>query len=154
MGLRALGTAGIGPETALARVRPGAVTEASRFCPSLAMLTMDPLPTATLSARDAIAALCVMAAQVDGMRPEEHARLAEVFETLGDVDSARLFENVIFGHVAVNDAVAALTNPAMRADAFEMAAGVCDADGHTSNAERAWTSSSVRSGSTTPKRWR
>ena len=100
---------------------------------------MDPiLPTPTLSERDAVAALCVIAAQIDGMQPEEHARLAEVFEALGGVDSARLFEHVTFGHVAMGDAVAALTSPGVRSQAFGMAIGICDADGHTSSGERAF----------------
>ncbi len=104
---------------------------------------MDPIaptiPTATaLSERDAVAALCLMAAQADGLRTEERVRLGEVFEALGGVDSARLFKDVLLGHVGMDDAVAALTSPGMRAYAFEMAVGACDADGHTSSAERAF----------------
>jgi uncharacterized protein (DUF697 family) len=106
---------------------------------------MDPIaPTTTtapapvLSERDAVAALCLMAAQADGLRAEERTRLSEVFEALGGVDSARLFKDVLLGHVAMDDAVAALTSPGMRAYAFEMAVGACDADGHTSDAERAF----------------
>lgn len=106
---------------------------------------MDPIaPTTTtapathLSERDAVAALCLMAAQADGLRAEERTRLSEVFEVLGGVDSARLFKDVLLGHVGMDDAVAALTNPGMRAYAFEMAVGACDADGHTSGAERAF----------------
>ena len=105
---------------------------------------MDPIaPTNTtvptqLSERDAVAALCLMAAQADGLRAEERARLGEVFEALGGVDSARLFKDVLLGHVGMDDAVAALTSPGMRAYAFEMAVGACDADGHTSSTERAF----------------
>lgn len=106
---------------------------------------MDPIaPTTTtapathLSERDAVAALCLMAAQADGLRAEERTRLSEVFEALGGVDSARLFKDVLLGHVGMDDAVAALTSPGMRAYAFEMAVGACDADGHTSDAERAF----------------
>lgn len=100
---------------------------------------MDPIaPTTTLTERDAVAALCVMAAQADGLRPEERARLAEVFDALGGVDSARLFKDVLLGHLTLETAAAALTTPGMRAYAFEMAVGACDADGHTSPAERAF----------------
>jgi len=97
----------------------------------------DTTPT-TLSERDAVAALCLMAAQADGLRPEERARLAEVFEVLGGVDTARLFKDVLLGRVRMEDAVAAVTDPGMRAYAFEMAVAACDADGHTSPAERAF----------------
>lgn len=98
---------------------------------------MDPItsPT-TLTERDAVAALCLMAAQADGLRPEERTRLAEVFEALGGVDTARLFKDVLLGRVRMEDAVAAVTDPGMRAYAFEMAVAACDADGHTSPAER------------------
>ncbi len=106
---------------------------------------MDPqAPTTTtatttaLSERDAVAALALMAAQADGLRSEERARLGEVFEALGGVDSARLFKDVLLGDVGMDEAVAALTSPGMRAYAFEMAVGACDADGHTSGAERAF----------------
>ena len=98
-------------------------------------------PTAhptTLSERDAVAVLCLVAAQADGLRPEERARLADVFEALGGVDTARLFEDVMLERVRMEDAVAALTGPGMRAYALEMAVGACDADGHTSPAERAF----------------
>ncbi len=94
--------------------------------------------TTVLSERDAVAALCLMAAQADGLRPEERTRLGEVFEALGGVDSARLFKDVLLGHVGMDAAVAALTSPGMRVYAFEMAVGSCDADGHTSGAERAF----------------
>jgi len=104
---------------------------------------MDPIPPTstlapTLSERDAVAALCLMAAQADGLRPGERTRLGEVFEALGGVDSARLFKDVLLGHVGMDEAVAALTSPGMRAYAFEMAVGACDADGHTSGSERAF----------------
>ena len=85
-------------------------------------------PTAhptTLSERDAVAVLCLVAAQADGLRPEERARLADVFEALGGVDTARLFEDVMLERVRMEDAVAALTGPGMRAYAFEMAVGAC-----------------------------
>jgi tellurite resistance protein len=98
---------------------------------------MDPItsPT-TLSERDAVAALCLMAAQADGLRPEERTRPSEVFEVLGGVDTARPFKDVLLGRVRMEDAVAAVTEPGMRAYAFEMAVAACDADGHTSPAER------------------
>ncbi|MFN2322781.1 MAG: hypothetical protein ABR510_07470, partial [Trueperaceae bacterium] len=44
----------------------------------------------------------------------------------------------LLGDVGMEDAVAALTSQGMRAYAFEMAVGACDADGHTSSAERAF----------------
>jgi len=100
---------------------------------------MDPnTPPTTLSERDAVAALCLMAAQADGLRPEERARLSEVFEVLGGVDTARLFKDVLLGRIRMEDAVAAVTDQGMRAYAFEMAVAACDADGHTSPAERAF----------------
>jgi uncharacterized protein (DUF697 family)/uncharacterized tellurite resistance protein B-like protein len=88
--------------------------------------------------RDAVAALCLMAAQADGLRDEERSRLAEVFEALGGVDTARLYQRVLLGRVDLDEAAGALTTPGLRSYAYEMAVGVCDADGHTSAAERAF----------------
>jgi uncharacterized protein (DUF697 family) len=86
--------------------------------------------------RSAVAALCLMAAQADGLRDDERARLSEVFEALGGVDTARLYQDVLLGRVGLEDAAGTLTTPGLRVYAYEMAVGVCDADGHTTPAER------------------
>lgn len=88
--------------------------------------------------RDAVAALCLMAAQADGLRDEERTRPAEVFEALGGVDTARLYQDVLLRRVDLDEAAASLTTPGLPDNAYAMAVGVCDADGRTTAAERAF----------------
>ena len=88
--------------------------------------------------RRAVAAISLMAAQADGLRDEERTRLSELFEALGGVDTARLYQDVLLGRVELGEAARALTTPGLRSYAYEMAVGVCDADGHTTAAERAF----------------
>jgi len=88
--------------------------------------------------RRAVAAISLMAAQTDGLRDEERTRLGELFEALGGVDTARLYQDVLLGRVELGEAARTLTTPGLRSYAYEMAVGVCDADGHTTAAERAF----------------
>ena len=88
--------------------------------------------------RDAVAAVCVMAARVDGLRDEERERLEQVFDALGGIDTATLYRRVLLGQTEIAEAADALGTPGLRSYAFEMAVGVCDADGHTTPTERAF----------------
>lgn len=88
--------------------------------------------------RDAVAALCLMAARADGLNDDERTRLGEVFGAVGGVDTARLYQDVLLGRVDLDGAAGALRDPAVREYAYEMAVGVCDADGHTTPHERAF----------------
>lgn len=97
---------------------------------------MDPRSPHTAAERDAVAALALMAANVDGLTTPERTRLSEIFTTLGGVDTARLFKEVLLGERSLEQTVASLHDPGVRAYAYEMAVGVCDADGHASPAER------------------
>jgi uncharacterized protein (DUF697 family)/tellurite resistance protein len=99
---------------------------------------MEPIPPRTDAERDAVAALALMAANVDGLTTAERTRLSEIFDTLGGVDTARLFKGVLLGELRLEQAVAALRDPGVGAFAYEMAVGVCDADGHATQAERAF----------------
>ena len=88
--------------------------------------------------RDAIAAICLLAAQVDGLGEGERAHLRDVFGAIGGVSHARLYQDVILGRVDLASACAALTTPEVRRYAYEMAVGACDANGHTTSAEQAF----------------
>lgn len=88
--------------------------------------------------RDAIAAICLLAAQVDGLGEGERAHLREVFDAVGGVSHARLYQDVILGRVDLQGACDALPTPELRRYAYEMAVGACDANGHTTAAERAF----------------
>lgn len=54
--------------------------------------------------RRAVAAFCLMAAHAAGLRDEERARLGELFEELGGVDTARLYRDVLLGRVELGEA--------------------------------------------------
>lgn len=88
--------------------------------------------------RDAIAAICLLAAQVDGLGEGERAHLRDVFDAVGGVSHARLYQDVILGRVDLARACEALTTPEVRRYAYEMAVGACDANGHTTPAEQAF----------------
>jgi uncharacterized protein (DUF697 family) len=88
--------------------------------------------------RDAIAAICLLAAQVDGLGEGERAHLRDVFDAVGGVSHARLYQDVILGRVDLAGACEALTTPELRRYAYEMAVGACDANGHTTPAEQAF----------------
>jgi uncharacterized protein (DUF697 family) len=88
--------------------------------------------------RDAIAAICLLAAQVDGLGEGERAHLRDVFDAVGGVSHARLYQDVILGRIDLAAACDALTTPELRRYAYEMAVGACDANGHTTPAEQAF----------------
>ena len=85
-----------------------------------------------LEEREAVATICLMAAFADGKKDEsERGRLKEIFESLDTAFSASLYSRVLMGQIKIEDATSAISNPAMRNLAYEMAVGVCDADGTT-----------------------
>ena len=86
--------------------------------------------------RDAVATLCLMAARADGLRDEERSHLGAVFDALGGVDTARLYQDVMLGRVDLAEVAGRLATPGLHEYAYEMAVGVCDADGRTTPAER------------------
>jgi uncharacterized protein (DUF697 family)/tellurite resistance protein len=86
---------------------------------------------------EAIASLCLMAALVDRTIDEqERERLREVFESLGGADRATVYQRVILNQSSIESEVAALDTPELRTLAYELALGVCDADGGSTTAER------------------
>ncbi len=96
-------------------------------------------PTLTPEATDAIGALCLLAAFADNSKSDaEQAQLRDVFDSLGGVKSAALYHRVILGETTLEQEARALTTPALRHFAFEMALSVCDADGQTNAAEAAF----------------
>lgn len=77
--------------------------------------------------------VCLMAAFSDGNqdpREREHVRsVAESLSSEAGIDLMRLYQDVLLKRVALEHAVAGLDTPELRQLAFEMAVGVCDADG-------------------------
>jgi len=83
--------------------------------------------------RDALLSISVMAALADGAQDaREQAELARIVATLdpaGATQVAALVQEVKAGRRTPEQAAAALTTPEARKAAFELAVGVCDADG-------------------------
>ena len=78
-------------------------------------------------------AVCLMAAFSDGHqdpREREHVRrVAESLSSEAGVDFMALYQDVLLKRLTLEQAVAGLGTPEARQLAFEMAVGVCDADG-------------------------
>ncbi|WP_332672692.1 YcjF family protein [Aromatoleum sp.] len=77
--------------------------------------------------------VCLMAAFSDGHQdPRERDHVRDVAESLSAQsggDFMRLYQDVLLKRVTLEQAVAGLDSPELRQLAFEMAVGVCDADG-------------------------
>lgn len=77
--------------------------------------------------------VCLMAAFSDGHQdPREREHVRQVGESLSSAagaDFMRLYQDVLLKRVTLEQAVAGLDTPDVRQLAFEMAVGVCDADG-------------------------
>ncbi|MFO1322478.1 MAG: DUF533 domain-containing protein [Burkholderiales bacterium] len=89
--------------------------------------------------------ICLMAALADGHNDErERAELRRVAESLGaqgGIDAGAVYEDVLFRKPDLGTVAAALTTPEQRQAAYEMAVGVCNADGATTPAEQAFLAS-------------
>lgn len=97
--------------------------------------------TTTLDRDSAILAIALHAAFADGGKHEaereEFRRIAETLAADGDgPDARRVYQDVLLKRVSIDDAAAALTGHGEKHLAYELAVGVCDADGRTVDAER------------------
>jgi len=92
--------------------------------------------------RDALLAICLHASLADGVQDDreqaEIQRAAERLATGGGASLAPLWQEVRQGQRTVAGAAAALTTPELRQLAYELAVGVCGADGPAGDAERAF----------------
>ncbi|NMG43665.1 GTPase [Aromatoleum toluvorans] len=86
--------------------------------------------------------ICLMAAFADGRndpREREHVRrTAESLSAGAGIDVMSLYQDVLLKRVTLEQAAAGLDSPELRQLAFEMAVGVCDADGVHDAAETAF----------------
>ena len=93
--------------------------------------------TLNMEEQEAVAVLCLMAAFADGKKEEtERDRLKEIFDSLGTDFSPVLYRQVLMKQVSLEEASLAIETPELRQLAYEMAVGVCDADGITNIEER------------------
>lgn len=88
----------------------------------------------------AVLTLCLMAAFADGGKDDrERAQIKRIAESLGSeggLDVAAIYQDVLLKKPAVETVAGVLVTPEARQFAYEMAVGVCEADGATSEAER------------------
>lgn len=106
------------------------------------MLYSNPMAkedTLTDEAAKAIAAICLMAAFADGNKSDsEQAQLKQLFESLGDLNSAQIYQHVMLEKTSVKKEAKALKSDALKTYAYEMALSVCEADGNCNQEEVAF----------------
>lgn len=89
-----------------------------------------------------VVAVCLMAAFADGRQdPGEREHVRKVAESLSsetDIDFIALYQDVLLGRLDLQGAVDGLDTPELRHLAFEMAVGVCEADGSHNAQETAF----------------
>jgi uncharacterized protein (DUF697 family)/tellurite resistance protein len=87
----------------------------------------------------AILAVCVLAAFADGAQSDvERARVGQVLQGFGEegADLVPVYQEVLAGKLDLATAAGRLRTPSARALAYEMAVGVCHADGTLNEAEQ------------------
>ncbi|MDX9886961.1 YcjF family protein [Thauera sp.] len=89
-----------------------------------------------------LVAIALMAAFADGRQDaDEREHVRKVAESLGrdiEIDFIPLYQDVLLGRLSLEAAVAELAEPGLRQLAFELAVGVCEADGRHSAEETAF----------------
>ncbi|MEW6677632.1 MAG: DUF533 domain-containing protein [Pseudomonadota bacterium] len=93
--------------------------------------------------QEALLAIALLAAFADGANAgQERDNIRRLAESLGHADGApdllALYQKVLLKKIQLADCVAALDDPSLRSLAYEVAVGVCDADGHANPAEQAF----------------
>jgi len=75
----------------------------------------------------------------DSKHDRERDEVRQVADSLGsDLNVAAIYQDVLLGRAGVESAAASLSTPALRQLAYEIAIGVCDADGLRNEAETAF----------------
>jgi uncharacterized protein (DUF697 family)/tellurite resistance protein len=90
------------------------------------------------SDQNALLTIALLAAFADGSKGEaERGEVKRVAESLGNaqVNMAALYQDVLLKRATAAGAAAALSSPELKQLAFELAVGVCDADGLRNEAE-------------------
>ena len=88
--------------------------------------------------QNALLTIALLAAFADGSKGEaERAEVRRVAESLGDaqINMAALYQDVLLKRATVASAAADLSSPELKQLAFELAVGVCEADGLRNEAE-------------------
>ncbi|MFN8838480.1 MAG: DUF533 domain-containing protein [Burkholderiales bacterium] len=98
--------------------------------------------------QEAILAIALAAAFADGRKDDrerdEVRRIVEALAAAGEPNLPALYQRVLTRQVTAESAAAKLADPGLRQLAYEMAVGVCDADGARGAAEREFLASLAR----------
>jgi len=96
-----------------------------------------------IAEKEAVLLIALMAAFSDGVKDDrERAEIRRIAEAMsGEINVAALYQDALLGRRSVGEAAAALTAPGTRQFAYEMAVGVCQADGALTTAEKAFLDS-------------
>lgn len=97
------------------------------------------------SERSGIASICVLAALADGVKDDrEREQIRSIVEAFAPETGGRvapdLYQRIVLGQVTVEQAAGSITSPQARTLAYEMALGVCEADGGLNESERSFLS--------------
>jgi uncharacterized protein (DUF697 family)/tellurite resistance protein len=102
----------------------------------------------TRDEQEAILAIALTAAFADGRKDDrerdEVRRIVEALAAAGEPNLPALYQRVLMRQVTAESAAAKLGDPGLRQLAYEMAVGVCDADGARGAAEREFLASLAR----------
>jgi uncharacterized membrane protein YebE (DUF533 family) len=86
--------------------------------------------------------ICLLAAFADGGKDDRERdqikRIAESLAAQTNIDMPKLYQDVLLGNCSVEEAAAGLASVESRQSVYEMAVGVCDADGGRGPAETAF----------------
>lgn len=97
----------------------------------------------TPAEQEAVLRIALMAAVADGATDErERAQVRRIAESLApELNAAALWQDALLGRLTPAQAAAPLATPELRRYAYEMAVGVCEADGAHSAKEKAFLDS-------------
>jgi uncharacterized protein (DUF697 family)/tellurite resistance protein len=102
----------------------------------------------TRDEQEAILAIALTAAFADGRKDDrerdEVRRIVEALAAAGEPNLHALYQRVLTRQVTAESAAAKLGDPGLRQLAYELAVGVCDADGARGAAEREYLASLAR----------
>ena len=92
----------------------------------------------TTMERESVAAICLLAAFADGAQSDsERARMRTAMEQLGEVSDG-VFQRVTARRTTLEEEARCINDPVIRQLAYELAVGVCNSDGQTTDGERAF----------------
>lgn len=102
-------------------------------------LTMNIPGTETTSTHDSLLAVCLFAAFCDGEKSDrEREQIGKIAEELGTGNLAPISRQILMGKLPIDTAIAEIQTREDKMLAYEMARGICEANGDISSDEEAF----------------